>query len=118
MKAFLGSISWHFAREIRVKRIESLKEALKEAKLQKVLEEEEEGKKRIQAVVKELRPARQEEGSKARENRGSRRGPVCWRCSEEGHVLKNCELWQKFKKGRRPMRDVEVKPELNLNGDH
>ena len=118
VEAFLGAIPWHFAREIRVKRIESLKEALEEAKLRKVLEEEEEGKKRIQAVVEEPRPARQEERSKVRENRRSRRGPVCWGCGEEGHVLKNCELWQNFKKGRRQMKEVEVKPELNLNGDH
>ena len=120
MEAFLGAIPWHFTREIRVKRIESLKEMLEEAKLQKILEEEEEeeGKKRIQAVVEEPRPARQEEGSKVRENRRSRRGPVCWGCGEEGHVLKNYELWKNFKKGRSPMKEVEVKPELNLNGDH
>ena len=59
VEAFLGAIPWHIAREIRVKGIESLKEALEEAKLWKVLEEEEEeGKKRIQAVVEEPRLAR------------------------------------------------------------
>ena len=33
VEAFLGAISWHFTRKIRVKQIESLKEALEEAKL-------------------------------------------------------------------------------------
>ena len=37
---------------------------------------------------------------------------------EEGHVLKNCEILQNFEKGRIPMKEVEVKLELNLNGDH
>ena len=86
--------------------------------MRKVLEEEEEGKKRIQAVVEEPRPARQEEANKVRENRRNRRGPVCWGCGKEGYLLKNCELWKSFKKGRRPMREMEVKLELNLNGDH
>ena len=80
VEAFLGAIPWHFAREIRVKQIESLKQALEEAKLRKVLEGEEEGKKRIQAVAEEPGPARQEERSKVRENRRSRKGPVCWGC--------------------------------------
>ena len=31
VEAFLGAIPWHFAREIRVKQFENLKEALKEA---------------------------------------------------------------------------------------
>ena len=117
VEAFLGAIPWHFTREIRVKRIESLKEALEEAKLRRVLEEEEEeeGKKRIQIVTEEPGLARQEERNKVRENRRGRKGPVFWGCGEEGHVLRNCELWQDFKKGRRQMKEVEVKPELNLN---
>ena len=51
VEAFLGAIPWHFAREIRVKRIESLRKALEEAKFMKILEEDEEGKTRIQAVA-------------------------------------------------------------------
>ena len=118
VEAFLRAIPGHFAREIRVKRIESLKEVLEEAKLQKILEEEEkEGKKRIQAIIKEPRPARQEEGHKIKENRRNRKGPVCWGC-REGHMLRNCELWKHFKKGRRPMKEMGDKRELNLNGDH
>ena len=83
-----------------------------EAKLWKVLEEEEEGKKRIRAVVEEPRPARQEEGYKMKENRRNRKGPLCWGCGEEGHVLRNCEFWKSFKKGGRPMKEMEVKLEL------
>ena len=92
VEAFLGAIPCHFAREIRVKRIESLKEALEEAKLRKSLEDEEESKKRIQAITEDLRPVKQEERGKTKENRRGRRGLVCWGCGEEGHVLKNCEL--------------------------
>ena len=113
VEAFLGAIPWHFAREIRVKRIDSLKEALKEAKLCKALEDEEDSKKRVQAVTEDLRPARQEAGQRAKENRKGRRGPVCWGCGEAGHVLKNCELWKEFKKGKQKLGKVEVKPELN-----
>ena len=58
VEAFLGAIPWHFAREIRVKQIGSLKEALEEAKLHRALEDEEDNKKRVQAVTEDLRPAR------------------------------------------------------------
>ena len=113
VEAFLGAIPWHFAREIRVKQIDSLKEALEEAKLCKALEDEEDIKKRVQAVTEDLRPARQEASQRAKENRKGRRGPVCWGCGEAGHVLKNCELWKEFKKGKQKSGEVEVKPELN-----
>ena len=100
VEAFLGAIPWHFAREIRVKRIDSLKEALKETKLRKALEDEEDSRKRVQAVTEELRPSRKEAGQRAKENRKGNRGLVCWGCSEAEHVLKNCEAWKEFKKGR------------------
>ena len=35
VEAFLGAILWHFAREIKIKRINNLKEALEEAKLRR-----------------------------------------------------------------------------------
>ena len=73
-----------------MKRIDSLKEALEEAKLCRTLEEEEDSKKRVQAVTEDLRLARQEEGQRTKEARKGRRGPVCWGCGEPGHVLKNC----------------------------
>ena len=92
VEAFLGAIPWHFAREIRVKRIDSLKEALEEAKLCLTLEEEEEeedSRKRVQAITEDLRPAHQEEDQRTKEAMKGRRGPVCCGCGEPGHVLKN-----------------------------
>ena len=95
-----------------MKRIDSLKEALEEAKLRRTLEEEGDGRKRVQAVTEDLRPARQEDGQKTKEGRKGRRGPVCWGCGKPGHVLKNCELWKEFRKGRQTTREMEAKPEL------
>ena len=106
VEAFVGAIPWHFAREIRVKRIDSLKEALEEAKLRQALEEEEDSRKKVQAITEDLRPAHQEEGQRAREARKGRRGLVCWGCGELGHLLKNCELWKEFKKGIQLSREV------------
>ena len=57
VEAFLRAIPWHFAREIRIKRIDNLKEALEEAKLRRTLEEEEDSRKKVQAVTEDLRPA-------------------------------------------------------------
>ena len=88
VEAFLGAIPWYFAHEIRVKRIDSLKEALEEAKLCQTLEEEEDSRKRVQAATEDLRPARQEEGQRTKEARKGRRGPVCCGCGEPRHVLK------------------------------
>ena len=59
VEAFLGAIPWQFASEIIVKRIDSLKEALEEAKLCKMLEDEEDSKKIVQVVTEDLRPSRQ-----------------------------------------------------------
>ena len=114
VEAFLWAIPWHFAHKIRMKRIDSLKEALKEAKFCKTLEEEEEedSRKKVQAVTEDPQPARQE-GQRAEEARKGRRGPVCWGCGEPGHVLKNCEWWKEFRKGRQVTREVEAKPKLN-----
>ena len=117
VETFLRVIPRHVAREIRVKCIESLKEALKEAKLRKSFEDEEDSKKRVQAVTEDLRTAKQEARNKTKENRRGRRGPVCLGCGEEGHVLKNGELWKEFEKEKHKTKEVEVKPELNLNRD-
>ena len=76
MEAFLGAVLWHFAREIRVKRIDSLKEALEEAKLHKTLEDVE-NNKRVQAIAEEPWPARQEEGQRTGEAWQDRKGLVC-----------------------------------------
>ena len=90
MEAFLVAIPWHIAHEIKIKRIDSHKEALEEAKLRWMLEEEEGSKKRVQAVREDLRTARQEEGQRTKEARKGRREPACWGCGKPGHVLKNC----------------------------
>ena len=47
VETFLMAIPWPFAPKIKVKRIDSLKEALEEAKLRRTLEEEEDSKKRV-----------------------------------------------------------------------
>ena len=85
---------------------------MEEAKLRRTLEEKD-SKKRVQAVMEDLRPARQEEGQRTKEARKGRRGPVCWGCGKPGHVLKNCELWKEFRKGRQATQEVEEKLELN-----
>ena len=84
-----------------------------EAKLRQTLEEEEDSRKRVQAVTEDLRSVRQEEGQGTNEARKGRRGLVCWGCGEPGHVLKNCELWKEFRKGRQSTREVEAKLELD-----
>ena len=73
-KLSFGAIPWHFSREIKFKKINSLKEALEEAELRRTLEEEEDSKKRVQAVTEDLQPARQEEGQRTKEARKGRRG--------------------------------------------
>ena len=113
VEAFLWAIPWHFACEIRIKMIDNMNEALEEAKLCRTLEEEEDSRKRVQAVTEDLRLARKEEGQRTKEARKGRRGPVYWGCGEPGHVLKNCELWKEFRKGRQSTRELEAKPELN-----
>ena len=114
VEAFLGAIPWHFDREIHVKRIDSLKESLEEAKLRKMLEDKEENKKRVQAITEEPYSV----AKKKAEGVGGtgRVGEVCWGCGKPGHVLKECELWKEFRRGKqatREAREGEKKPELN-----
>ena len=120
VEAFLGAIPWPLAKSIRSKRIENLQGALEEARLMQMLDEEEEGKKRVQAMAEEPRADRREERRPAhREERCNPRRPVCWGCGEEGHLLLNCELWQSFKQERHrrcpghPEERRAKMPELN-----
>ena len=46
VEAFLGTILWPFAKEIRMKKIENLEEALEEARTRRALEAEEEGRRK------------------------------------------------------------------------
>ena len=75
---------------------------MEETKIRKTLKDEEENKKRVQAVTEEPLLAGQEEGRGGKGNRKGRRGPVFWGCGEPGHVLKECELWKEFHRSRQP----------------
>ena len=88
-----------------------------------ILDEEEEGKGKVMALTEEPRMERGEERRPPRrEDRQERRNrwrPACWACGAEGHVLRNCELWQLFRQERDkgcPSRTNErrtERPELN-----
>ena len=119
-EAFLGAIPWPLAKTIRSKRINNLQGALEEARLMKMLDEEEDGKKRVQAMAEEPRADRREERRPSRrEERCPQRRPLCWGCGEEDHVLHDCELWQSFKqerhRGRRGRPEEEKAHMLELN---
>ena len=97
VEAFLGATPWPLAKSIRSRHIDSMQKALEEARLMQMLGEDEEGKGRVQALREEPRVGQREERRPSRrEERRNRRWPVCWGCREEGHVLRNCELWQMF----------------------
>ena len=56
VEAFLGAIPWPFAKEIRMKKIENLVEALEEARTRRAIKAEEEGRKRTVHAAAEGRP--------------------------------------------------------------
>ena len=127
VEAFLGAIPWPFAKEIRMKKIENLEEALEEARTRRAIEEEEEGrKKKIHAAAEEREVVRQGQDMGPRKDRRTRGDPICWGCGERGHILRECPLWQEFRKDRRRKRegnvrrseDAVMKEALNLRGDH
>ena len=120
VETFLGAIPWPLAKSIHSRRIDSSQKALEEARLMQMLEEEEEGKGRVQALTAEPRAEqRKERRPTLREERRNQQRPVCWGCGEEVHVLLNCELWQTFRQERHrgcPSRAEErraERPELN-----
>ena len=113
VEAFLGAILWHFVKEIRIKKIENLDEALEEAKTRKTIEEEKELRKKkvlaaaegggeggLQGMGQNMEPRRE---------RRTRREPICWGCGERGHMLRECPLWQEFRKDRRRRREANVR---------
>ena len=85
-----------------------------------MLDEEEEWKGRVQALIEEpWAEQREERRPTRREERCTRWRPMCWGCGEEGHLLRNCELWQSLRQerhrgcpGHAEERRAE-KPELN-----
>ena len=101
VEAFLGAIPWPFAKEILLKKIENLEEALEEARTRRAIEAEEEGRKRtVHAAAEWETMVGQGQNVGPRRDRRPRRDPVCWGCGELGHVLRECPLWQDFKKDR------------------
>ena len=56
VEAFLGVIPWPLAKSIRGRTIDNPQGALEEVRLMQMLDEEEEGKNRVQAMAEEPRP--------------------------------------------------------------
>ena len=101
VEAFLEAIPCPFAKEIRMKKIENLEEALEEARTRRALEAGEEGRRKpVQAAVEGETMPEQGQDRGPRRDRRPRRDPVCWGCGELGHVLGECPLWRDFKKDR------------------
>ena len=127
VEAFLEVIPWPFAKEMRTKKIEHLKEALEEARTRRALEVEEEGRRKsVHAAVEGETMSDQGQDRGPRRDRRPRRDPVCFGCGELSHVLRECPLWRDFKKDRqrrregnvRRTKDADEKEALNLSGDH
>ena len=135
VEAFLGAIPWKIAKQIRRKKVEKIKEALSEARfLSSLLEEEEEREreeklKQAEALVseKERSTIPRDESPRTPQNyarkpsrtpqRRRRREIRCWGCQQPGHILKDCDSWNKFQ----GIQQAEVQQEftqLNSNGDH
>ena len=92
VEAFLWAIPWPLAKSICSRRIDSLQKALEEARLMQMVDEEEEGKGRVQALTKEPRVEQGEEQHPSRKEERRNRRRTCWGCGEEGHMLCNCEM--------------------------
>ena len=90
VEAFLGAIPWEFAKEIRMKKIENLEEALEEARTRRAIEAEEEGRRKtVHAAAEGEKVVEQGQDVGPRRDRRPRRDPVCWGCGE----LRECPLW-------------------------
>ena len=90
---FLGAIPWPFAKEIRMKKIKNLEEALEEARTRRAIEAEEEGRRKtVHAAAEGETVVEQGQVVGPRKDRRPRGGPVCWGCVELGHVLRECPL--------------------------
>ena len=91
-----------------MKKIENLEEALEEAKTQRAIEEEEEGrKKKVHTAAEEGGVARQGQNMDPRRERRPKGDPICWGCGERGHVLRDVlcgrSLGRTGEGGMRPM---------------
>ena len=79
VEAFLEAIPWPFAKEILMKKIENLEEALEETRTRRALEAEEEGRRKpVHAAVEGGTMPEQGQDGGPRRDRRPRRDPVCW----------------------------------------
>ena len=93
VEAFLGAIPWPFAKEIRMRKIENLEEALEEARTRKAIQEEEEGRRKtIHAAAEGEEVVKQGQDVGPKRDRRPRGDPVSWGCGKLGHVLRECPL--------------------------
>ena len=125
IEAFIEAIPWRYASEIRKKRIERIEDALKEVKLLKTLEEEENRRRRPEILqqrvdvpinqrgdYRDSRPWKKKENRTLREgNSQGRYQPLCWGCGKKGHILKDCSLFQEF---RRQQCECPAEEEANV----
>ena len=100
LEAFIGVLPWKYAAGIRKKGIETVEAALKEVKLLKNIEDEEQ--RRTHTVLQgHTRHTRRE--TRSRPERAQYKRKICWGCKEEGHLWKDCpevQEWKKYKEGR------------------
>ena len=87
VEAFLEAIPWPFAKEIQMKKIENLEEALEEARTRRVLEAAEERRRKpVHAAVEGETMPEQGQDVGPRRDRRPRRDPVCWGCDLRGDL--------------------------------
>ena len=113
--------------ELKKRKIDSVETALKEMKLLKLFEEEEEDRKSQNFALQE-EVQYQQMDNKRTQNQVRNTGPVpgrreivCWACGKKGHVMRNCHAWAEFKKkGNAAPANATTSTETQLNstGDH
>ena len=127
--AFLDAIPWKVVKEVKKKKLDTLKKALEEAKFIMVMNEEEDRKKNL--IMDEVQVQKLDEepprrngqvskpvdgwkrdepwnrppwGGNRGRDRGLRRslgpGPTCWACERIGHMARNCPLWIEWRRER------------------
>ena len=98
--AFLEAMPWKYSIELKKKRVESVEEALQEVKLLKQLEEEEKEHQSRTMVQQEVRQAGSRESAGNTRRNSNRKEITCWACGKKGHIMRNCYVWDEFKKKR------------------